>query len=240
MFFYDAHLHLAQCESFPEDVKCCSCAHSKEEFFEQEHRATEAGGRVLCSFGLHPQNPELENAGFLEKLLSEKRICAVGETGFDMYTAEFKANLETQKKAFEICLGIALRYDVPLIIHDRKAIDLVFKYSTRLAQIKSVIFHSFAFTPNEAAAVLRRGINAYFSFGKQLLNGNKKSIRCVSEIERAHILLETDAPFQTLKGEIKTLPGQIRDVYKKACEITDLSPEVLCERIQENFKNAFC
>lgn len=239
MFYHDAHIHLAQCGPLPEDISCVSCAHSREEFFEQERCAKEGEGRVLCAFGLHPQGPDLEYAPFLEELLSEKRICAIGETGFDLYNDEFKATLPLQEKAFEVCLSLALEYCVPLIVHNRKAIDLIFRYAPRLKRVKSVVFHSFAFTPNEAASLLRHGINAYFSFGKQLLNGNKKSISCVSEIDISRILFETDAPFQTLKGERMTKPAEIRSVYERACEIRSISREELCVRVENTFKRAF-
>lgn len=235
----DSHLHIAECENFIPAHFCCSCAHSKEEFFIQEEIALKSGGKVLCAFGLHPQKPLLENADFLETLLTQKRIIALGETGFDFFTPELKSCAVQQKKAFEVCLEFAMAHRVPLVIHDRKALDLVFFYSAGLKKCASVVFHSFAFTARDAASILSHGINAYFSFGKPLLNGNKKSIGCVKELPLEKILLETDAPYQTLKGEEKTTPMQIKQVYEKACEIRGMNMENLENCVLKNFFAAF-
>ena len=96
----DSHLHIAECENFVPAHFCCSCVHSKEEFFIQEEIASKSSGKVLCAFGLHPQKPLLENVDFLESLLIKKRIVAVGETGFDFFTPELKSCAAQQKKAF--------------------------------------------------------------------------------------------------------------------------------------------
>lgn len=236
----DSHLHIAECENFIPDYLCCSCAHSKREFLIQEEISLRSSGNVLCAFGLHPQNPSLDSIDFLEALLVQKRIFAVGETGFDFFTPELKACASAQKKAFEAYLELAAEHKVPLVVHDRKALDLVFFYSSRLKKCVSVVFHSFAFTSRDAFSILRHGINAYFSFGKPLINGNKKSIGCVKELPAERILLETDAPYQTLKGEERTSPAQIEQVYEKACEIRGVNKKVLEDSLLENFKAAFC
>lgn len=51
--------------------------------------------------------------------------------------------------------------------------------SALLRKIRAVVFHSFCGGMYEVEGILGKGINAYFSFGKQILNGNKKSIECV-------------------------------------------------------------
>lgn len=239
MFFCDAHIHIASCSSVVPDSFCCSCAHSPEEFIVQERKASESGGRIIGSFGIHPQNPLLSSAEYLESLLMEKHISAVGETGFDFFTPELRANSENQIKAFEICAGLASGYKVPVVIHDRKALDLIFSYSSVLRACVSVVFHSFPFGPADALSILRHGINAYFSFGKQLLNGNKRAEACVRELPAERILLETDAPYQTLRNETATDPFQIKDIYARAALIRRISLEELSALIADNFFSAF-
>ncbi|MGN0730264.1 TatD family hydrolase [Treponema sp.] len=237
--YCDSHLHAAECDSFVPDYYCCSCSHSAEEFLRQEKIAVRSNGKLVCAFGLHPQNPSLENAGLLEKLLAEKRIQAVGESGFDFFTPDLRACADIQKKAFEACLFCALKYEVPLVVHNRKALDMMFRYSSELKKLYSVVFHSFPFVARDALSLLRHGINAYFSFGKPLLNGSKKAADCIRELPLNRILFETDAPYQTLRGEDKTLPSQIQNVYEKACEIRGCGTEELCALVQENFFSAF-
>lgn len=240
MTFCDVHIHIAQSGPLLANEVCCSCAHSKEEFPLQAQRAAESSGRIFCAFGLHPQNPDIAaNAPFLEELLSAHRICAVGECGFDFYNEEFKSAREKQKEAFEVCVDLALRYGVPLIIHNRKALDMIFAYQSKLRKAKAVVFHSFAFTLREADAILKHGIAAYFSFGKVLLAGGVKAASCVRELPLDHILLETDAPFQTLRGESRTEPADIVAVYKKVCSIRAMQMEELCGATLNTFTSVF-
>lgn len=232
MIFCDAHFHLLpSLERISEihlpgvNYAACTAAHSKDEFLLQEkfileHRAlfVEKGRVIIQSFALHPQMPLLENAPFLEGLLQERRIEAVGECGLDFWNEEFKANRENQVKAFEIQLELAARFNVPAVIHARKAMQEIFSYSDELKKVPSVIFHSFAGSPADARSLLKRGINAYFSFGKPLLNGAKKAIASVRTLPLERLLFETDAPYQTLKGELATSPAEIYEVYQAAFE----------------------
>lgn len=251
--FCDAHFHIV-CAAEKEDVlsrlknfdgyMACTCAHSVDEFIAQEKLLdtikAEAGDfKLFSAFGLHPQEPNLENADFLERLLKEKRINAIGEAGFDFYTAELKKNVERQEIAWRIQTECAAFYKVPLIVHCRKAMDFIFRDISILQKIPTLIFHSFSGSLLQATSILKKGVNAYFSFGKQILNGNKKAIECVSSIEEDRLLLETDAPYQTLYGERFTSVGEIEHVYNRAVYLRKASPCELCVSLHENFKRAF-
>lgn len=225
MNFCDAHFHLIPSEaalgthSLPRG-RGVTAAHFKDEFFAQEARVKElALPGLFQSFGLHPQEPLLENLDFLEGLLQEKRIAAIGECGFDFFTPEFAANREAQEKAFAAQLDLAARFSVSVIVHARKAMQEIFAASGALKKAPAVVFHSFAGSPADASSLLAKGINAYFSFGKPLMNGAKKAILCVRSLPQDRLLLETDAPYQTLKGELATSPQEIADVYQAAFEI---------------------
>ena len=223
-FFFDAHFHYAVCleeglniPDFGEGVEWqgISCAHSIKEFEIQK----DAPSSVIQSYGMHPQNAANENikesSDFLESLLNNKLISFIGEAGFDYFTDEFKAAVKQQEEIFNIQLELALQYNVPLVIHCRKANYKLFEYSKQLKRLPEVLFHSFMGPPVEARSLLERGINGYFSFGKQLMNGNKKAIACVRELPEERILAETDAPFQYLKGEQFTAPADIKRIYEE-------------------------
>ncbi len=219
---FDAHFHYAICREHGIELpvfddaqwKGISCAHSRQEFEVQKS----APSCVIQAYGMHPQNAANENikdsAAFLEELLSKNLISFIGEAGFDYFTEEYKNASEVQEEIFNIQLDLALKYNKPLVIHCRKANHKLFEYSKELKKLPEVLFHSFMGPPIEARSLLKRGINGYFSFGKQLLNGNKKAIACVKELPEERILAETDAPFQYLKGEKYTDLKDIRRVYE--------------------------
>ncbi len=254
MIYCDAHFHIVQCisldssieESFKmninDDFFSCTCAHDIKELEAQEILCKNLSSSFVHfygAFGMHPQSPTIENASFMEKLLESKRIQAIGETGFDLFTSDFKNNIKKQELAWDISLSLAKKYNVPIIIHNRKALDFMFRDIARLRELKGIIFHSFAFGEREALSLLRHNINAFFSFGKQILNGNKKSISCIKMLPMDRLLLETDAPFQTLKGELYTLPQDIKKVYSQAAFLRNVEESFLSERLKLTFLSIF-
>ena len=230
-FLFDAHFHYAVCKEYGIELpdfdskyewKGISCAHSKEEYKIQ----SQAPESVIQAYGMHPQNavnePVVKSAEFLEELLKGKQLSFIGEAGFDYYTEEFKSAMRLQEEIWNIQLELALKYDIPLVVHCRKANHKLFEYSKKLKLLPEVLFHSFMGSTIEANALLNRGINAYFSFGKQMLNGNKKVIECVRDLPYERVLAETDAPFQTLKNEKYTTLMDIEKVYVTMKQIRGL------------------
>lgn len=195
--------------------------------------------KLVKSFGILPQNPDKAGLETLKTLLKTNSIDAVGECGFDFFTKEYSANRENQIICFEKQAELAAEYGKPLVIHNRKALEMIYAYRQLLCSVPSVIFHSFAFGPKEAESIVSKGINAYFSLGKQLLNGNKKALQCAENIPPERLLLETDAPYQTLKGEQFTRLSDIRSVYEKTSEIKKIELNELCEEIKNNFLKAY-
>lgn len=231
-FLFDAHFHYAVCKRYGidlpvfEDEKISwggiSCAHFIEEYEVQKN----APACIIQSYGMHPQNAANENivqsAQFLENLLKENKVSFIGEAGFDYFSEEFRDAALLQEEIWNIQLDLALQYNVPLVVHCRKANHKLFEYSKQLKKLPEVLFHSFMGPPVEAQSLLRHGINGYFSFGKQLMNNNKKAIACAKELPDEVLLTETDAPFQTLKGEVHTTLKDIQRVYVTFCKIRGL------------------
>ena len=261
--YCDAHFHYAVCKSkdCEPDLNVSwpslSCAHSIEEWKIQE----EAALPVKKAFGLHPQactDKDFDlnkNADFLEGLLKKrkafllekslegdkaaffdgKHISAIGEAGFDYFTQDFKEKKALQEEMWNIQLELAEEYNMPMVIHCRKANEKLFEYACRLKKLPAVLFHSFMGSPVEASSLIKRGITCCFSFGKQMLNGNKKVIDCVRLLPVENLLLETDAPFQTLKGEAFTRAGEIERVYYAAAKIRGISLDELIPLMKRNF-----
>lgn len=276
--FCDAHFHLLPSEEALQGLpfllgRAVTAAHSPQEFLAQEERVRQLNGavpasggarlspcaqpcspRILQSFGLHPQAPFDGEADFalrlefLEGLLRERRVQAVGECGLDFFTPEFSAKRAAQEKAFAAQLDLAARHKVPVIVHARKAMQEIFAAAAALKKVPAVVFHSFAGTLMDARSLLSKGINAYFSFGKPLMNGAKKAVLCVRALPLDRLLFETDAPYQTLKGEKATSPAEIADVYQAAFELRSAGSPYearpsfwdFAKSVEANFNKAYC
>ncbi len=246
MVYCDAHLHAAEILSFSkmQNHFFCSCAHTMSDFTKMEKLYAELP--FVRSFGVHPQNPDASLIIFLENLLHKNRIDAIGEAGFDMFCAEFEAKITEQEEVWKIQLELATQFEKPLIVHCRHSLDRIFRDANQLKKVPTVIFHSWPGSPTEAFSLLTRGINAYFSLGKPLLNNNKRALSCARELPIERLLLETDAPYQTLKGESFTPASDIQKVYARAIELRNES--ALCdamecsafsEQVMSNFFAAF-
>jgi TatD DNase family protein len=215
----DAHCHpFDLAEHFPaaEDqrrqlgVICATSATTREEFTycEQLHKMPRHGmPPVLPCFAVHPQMPVVmhnavqDSLSALETLAAEGRLSAVGETGFDLYNAAFRQTENIQDELLPSHLETALRYNLPLVLHVRRAMHKIFAHSDKLKKCHAVIFHSWSGTMGEGEALLRRGINAFFSFGNTIMLNHREASRCCALLPRERLLTETDAPFQPLRGK---------------------------------------
>jgi TatD DNase family protein len=164
---------------------------------------------VLC-FAVHPQLPasfpgdfrrEAEIAlALLESLAREGRLHAIGETGFDLYNEAYRESEAAQDELFAVHLELAIRYGLPLVLHIRRAMHKVFPHAKALKRLPAVVFHSYQGTAGEGEALLRRGINCFFSFGTPIILNHKGAIRACAALPADRLLLETDAPYQGLRG----------------------------------------
>jgi TatD DNase family protein len=219
--FVDAHCHpfdlaahsvTAEEERRNLGVICASSATTLEEFEYCERLSVQAkadnAAPLLPCFAVHPQMPLAmgaqnlleESLSVLDTLAAQKRLCAVGETGFDLYNIAFKETGKIQEELFEVHLETALRYDLPLVIHSRRAMHKVFAFSSKLKKCRAVVFHSWSGTAGEGEALLMRGVNAFFSFGAAIILNHKKTMRCCAAFPAERLLTETDAPFQPPRG----------------------------------------
>jgi TatD DNase family protein len=136
----------------------------------------------------------------LETLAAEKRVAAVGETGFDLFDGAYRDTEKEQEELFRRHLDVAIEEGLPVVLHIRRAMRKVFAYSRELKALPAVVFHSYSGTLAEGEALLRRGINAYFSFGAAILLNHRAAMASCARLPLERLLTETDAPFQPLRG----------------------------------------
>jgi len=221
-------------ELFAQPVSLCCSAHDHTEYerhrrlFERDvcggdgssttgtvlhqsetHLQPSAQQHVLFSFGIHPQNPVTDEAEFLYRLLEKKEIQAIGECGFDLFNDEYKQLLPMQQKVWDMQLRWAHNFQLPVVIHCRKALPLIFDSVPRLKKLPAVIFHGWGGSPQEATAFLKKGVNAYFSLGKAVLRGQKSVCAMAASFDSTRLLTETDAPYMRLKSEPYSHPRDI-------------------------------
>ena len=260
----DAHCHIwdtlkfqkgAEDERRKTKTACAASSWDLEQFEYHESLAKKARAEgappVFCCFAIHPQlAPDFPSDGIalLRLLAAEGRLAAVGETGFDFYNDIYRAAEKEQEEIFASHLETALQYSLPMVLHVRKAMNKIFPFAKELKKLPAVVFHYWSGTKGEGEALLKRGINAYFSFGSIVLKNHKEAVACAARLPLDRILFETDAPYQPLRGKEFSSFADLKEICSCIAglrnetgsnEIGGEGVEAFEKKIDENFFRVF-
>ena len=152
---------------------------------------------VFVSLGFHPEDADIITDKDLqcldEVLVSSSRIVAIGEIGLDYYWR--KDNKEKQRDLFQKQLDLAVKHQMPVVIHCRDAIqelyDILSQYK---GKVKGVI-HCFSGSYEMARAFIELGF--VLGIGGVLTFKNSKLYQVVEKLPLSSIVLETDSPYLT-------------------------------------------
>ncbi|GAA5123896.1 TatD family hydrolase [Haloechinothrix salitolerans] len=153
--------------------------------------------RLYAAVAIHPTRTEDFDdtvRAEVERLVTDERVVAVGETGLDYYW-DFSTP-ESQQAAFRWHIDLAKRVGKPLMIHDRDAHEDVLRILDEEGAPDRVIFHCFS----GDADVARRCVEAGYvlSFAGPVTFRNARPLReAATLVPRDQLLVETDAPFLT-------------------------------------------
>ena len=183
-------------------------------------------GGALClssfySAGIHPwqltERDAEEQLAYLQKLLVEERLVAVGEAGLDKLTA---APMELQVRILGKQVELSEKYRLPLIIHCVKAMDELLAVRKKLNPAQPWIWHAFRGKPQQAGQLIKNGI--YLSFGAHY------SEETVKGVPVGRLFLETDDS-----------PVDIEEVLKQVAKARSTDAEELRQAIRENIQKVF-
>lgn len=158
-------------------------------------RTLEMRQRYGCwvALGLHPLYVGRhldEHLAELERLIVTQRPQAVGEIGLDFYVPGLDA--ARQEGLFLEQLRLARRYELPVIIHLRRAQDRVLKY-LRQVGVRGGIAHAFNGSAVQTAAFLKLGFKLGFG-GAISYAGSQRIRHLAATVPDDAYVLETDAP----------------------------------------------
>ncbi|MBX9674985.1 MAG: TatD family hydrolase [Methylotenera sp.] len=153
----------------------------------------------FMALGIHPIYVDSANPSdltLLKQLISQQlthtnpKIVAVGEIGLDFFVTQ--QNRETQEYFFVEQLKIAQTFELPVILHVRRAIDDVLK-QLRRHPVVGGIAHAFNGSPQQAEAFIQLGFK--LGFGGAMTYTRALKIRELARnLPIESIVLETDAP----------------------------------------------
>ena len=145
------------------------------------------------ALGLHPMYIDAhlpEHLVLLRAAIERQRPVAIGEIGLDFFVPNL--DVATQEYYFTEQLKIARDFDLPVLLHSRRANDQVLK-QLRLFGIQRGIAHAFSGSLQQAEAFIRQGFKLGFG-GAMTYTRASKLRRLAAELPLESIVLETDAP----------------------------------------------
>ncbi|MGX8728595.1 MAG: TatD family hydrolase, partial [Lachnospiraceae bacterium] len=159
---------------------------------------------VYGALGLHPDEVgdlTEETFAMIEEGLSEPKILAVGEIGLDYYWN--KEAREVQMEAFRRQALLAIRKELPIIIHSREAaadtLDVVRELygpggpGEKLS--RKGVMHCYSYSA-EMARIYTREIGFFLGIGGVVTYKNGRKLKeVVADTPLEYLLLETDCPY---------------------------------------------
>ena len=212
---------------------------------------------VYACVGVHPHDASKateEALQQIEQLANHEKVVAIGEIGLD-YHYDFSPR-ETQRDVFMKQIEMAIRHDLPIVVHTREsqddaiaAVDAAVRanphwrsdpssFHSRLP-VRRGVFHCFPGGPYEASRVMELGF--YVSYPGTVTFKNSPVIETLKSVGYDHILLETDSPYLTpvpLRGK-RNEPSNVVLIAQKIAEIFDASVEDVARAARFNTKKLF-
>ena len=201
---------------------------------------------IYFAVGIHPDSVGKnidEDIIALEKIIKEnidnKKMVAIGEIGLDYYYT--KENIGIQKEYFIRQMELAIKYDLPVIIHCRYAgYDIYSILKDKKYLGLNIVFHCFQPTDEITHLIIKR--NYMIGLGGNITyKRNKHSIELIKLIPLNQIMVETDAPYMSpacVRGT-RNESKNIKYVIEKIAEIKSVEQEVLQEILYDNSVNFF-
>jgi len=199
-------------------------------------KLAEAFPLVLAAVGIHPHEAKdaAESAEVLSPLCSHPKVVAIGETGLDFHY-DFSPR-QKQEHLFEQHLELAARYNLPLIIHSREAVDRTLQIIKSSGLTPRAVFHCFTGTAEQAQKILDMGF--YISFtGVITFRNATRLAQAAAGLPVERILIETDCPYMSPEPVRKVTPNEpamVVHVLNKLAQSLGKEAEWLAETIWNN------
>ena len=204
MHFIDTHCHLDAAEfgdSQAALVEAAQAAGVGRIVVPSVARANFEAVRQLCerfpacapAYGIHPMytgDAPPEDLDALRGFLVQHAPVAIGEIGLDFFIEPH--DRAQQEYFFAEQLKLAREFDLPVLLHSRRAQDTTLKH-LRQTRVRGGIAHAFSGSRQQAEAFI--GLGFKLGFGGAMTHSRATRLReLAATLPLDSIVLETDAP----------------------------------------------
>lgn len=189
----------------------------------------------FAAYGIHPlyvmqaADADLE---VLRRWLQTEKPVAVGEIGLDFYVPGIDP--ARQELFFVEQLKLARTFDLPVILHVRRAVDQVLKQLRRI-RVSGGIAHAFNGSRQQADEFIKLGFKLGFG-GAMTYAGSTRIRALAATLPLDSIVLETDAPDMApawLNGG-RNSPAELPRIAAVLAELRGLPVPEIAERTSAN------
>ena len=145
------------------------------------------------AYGIHPMytdRAKLADLDALRGFLSQPDALAVGEIGLDFFVKNYDRTV--QEFYFSEQLKLAREFDLPVLLHSRRAVDVILKH-LRQIRVRGGIAHAFNGSRQQADEFIKLGFK--LGFGGAMTYPRATRLRELATLlPLDSLVLETDAP----------------------------------------------
>ena len=169
--------------------------------FKQVRELAHSFEQGFYALGIHPmcvQDAQDDHLEILETELAQHRhdpkLVAVGEIGLDFFIPEISTGEPRvkQERFYSAQLGLAQKFDLPVLLHVRRSQDILLKYLRRQT-VRGGIAHAFNGSLQQARQFVALGF-ALGMGGAMTYTRALQIRRIANQLPLEALVLETDAP----------------------------------------------
>ena len=204
--------------------------------------------RALCerypgcapAYGIHPMytdNVQPDDLKVLRDCLALPGTIAVGEIGLDFFIDHY--DRERQEHFFVEQLKLAKEFDLPVLLHIRRAQDTILKY-LRQYKVRGGIAHAFNGSRQQAEEFIKLGFK--LGFGGAMTYSRATRLReLAATLPLESIVLETDAPDippDFLERGQPNKPEYLPRIAATLAQLRGMQPQEIARITTENVSSA--
>lgn len=185
------------------------------------------------------EDVESDTAESLNIVNNNRKIVAIGEIGLDYYWN--KENKDLQRYAFIKQIELANKYNLPIVIHTREAVDdTIDILKNKIEATKKGIFHCCPLNRELVKQALKMGF--YISFaGPVTFKNSKNANEIIQMVPLDKMVIETDSPYLAPEPHRGTRNDSrnVKYIAEKIANVKEMSLEDIAKITYKNAMKIF-